>query len=86
MWIRDILVRIGIRGSVTLTHGSDSGPNPAFFVFLKSFIAYYFLKVHKSAFTKEYILRFFLLFLLVDGRSDPDPYKIMKDPDPDPDP
>jgi hypothetical protein len=57
LWIRDILIRIRIRGSVPLTYGSRFGSGSCFFrqwltrcnkksYFFQSFFAYYFMKVH----------------------------------------
>ncbi len=57
--IRDILVRIRIRGSVPLANGSGSDSRPAIFViknskklFFLCFFAYYFLNVHLYNFSK----------------------------------
>ncbi len=45
--IRDIFVRIQVRGSVRMTMDPDRAPDPAIFV------AYYFLKVHFHHFQRK---------------------------------
>jgi hypothetical protein len=63
LWIHDILVWIRIRGSMPLTYGSGSDPDPAIFIIdlqdankklfkKKSFPAYCFLKVLLHHFSK----------------------------------
>ncbi len=79
LWIRDILVRIRIRGSVPLANGTGSWscyfrPWPSRRRQNLSFSASYFLKAHlhnfskikshKEDITKQEESRFFLLFLL----------------------
>ncbi len=79
LWIREILVRIRIRGSVPLTNGSGScfilqrlTCSLQKIIFFKVF-SFYFLKVHW----------FFLLFFACWWKDpDPGPFKIMTDSDP----
>jgi hypothetical protein len=62
MWIRDILMRIRIRGSVLLTYGSRFGSGSCFFrqwltrcnkkYLFKTCFAYYFMKVHEHQSSK----------------------------------
>jgi hypothetical protein len=67
LWIRDILVRIRIRGSAPLTCGPDPAPDPAFFnsgcqmptkkIFIKVFLLILFEGTLTSVFKAKNLKR-----------------------------
>ncbi len=91
LWIRDILVRIRICGSIPLTYGScffRQWKMPTNIHFFKTFFDYYSFKAHlhhkKSKKSQNNRNQGFscLFCSLIEGSGSPEPYKIMTNPDP----